>query len=140
MKLKLTLPSKPGFLHTLAGLDIMALILVFPLLGPSFAQQTGIEVTVHESPWRLSQMDNPIVITLGEGAGNALWVNKNLIPIEKLEQEIQRLREEEGGAAITTAVVRSDVAVPSGVEKDVINRILQMGLNCGLAGRPVSSE
>ncbi len=138
MKLKLTLPAKPGFLHTLAGLDIIALILVFPLLGPSFAQQTGIEVTVHESPWRLSQMDSPIVITLGVGPGNPLWVNKNLVPIGDLEKEIQRLREE--GTVITTAVIRADVAVPSGVEKEVINRILKMGLNCGIAGRPISAD
>jgi len=140
MKLQLTLPSRPGFLHTLAGLDIIALILVFPLLGPSFAQQTGIEVSVHESPWRLAQMDNPIVVTLGVGPGNPLWVNKNEIPVEDLESEIQRLRSEEGGAAITTVLVRSDVDVSSGVEKEVINRILKMGLNCGLVGRPVTEK
>lgn len=140
MKLKLTLPAKPGFLHTLAGLDIIALILVFPLLGPSFAQQTGIEVTVHESPWRLSQMDNPIVITLGVGEGKPLWVNKNLVAMEDLEAEIQRLRSEEGGEGITTAVIRADVAVPSGVEKEVINRLLKMGLNCGIAGRPINAD
>ena len=140
MKLQLTLPSRPGFLHTLAGLDIIALILVFPLLGPSFAQQTGIEVSVHESPWRLAQMDNPIVVTLGVGPGNPLWVNKNEIPVEDLESEIQRLRSEEGGAAITTVLVRSDVDVSSGVDKEVINRILKMGLNCGLVGRPVTEK
>jgi len=140
MKLQLTLPSKPGFLHTLAGLDIIALILVFPLLGPSFAQQTGIEVTVHESPWRLSQMDNPIVITLGAGQGNPMWVNKKLIPMDDLEQEILRLKGEEGGDAIIAAVVRSDVEVSSGVEKEVINRILKMGLNCGLVGRPIGRD
>lgn len=140
MKLQLTLPSKPGFFHTLAGLDVIALILVFPLLGSSFAQQTGIEVTVHESPWRLAQMDNPIVITLGIGPDDPLWVNKKLVSMEEMEQEIQRLRDEEGGDAITTAVVRSDVSVPSGLEKDVINRILKMGLNCGLAGRPLREE
>ncbi len=140
MKLKLTLPSKPGFLHTLAGLDIVALILVFPLLGPSFAQQTGIEVSVHESPWRLEQMDNPILITLGAGPDNPLWVNKNAVPLVSLEDEIKRLREEEGGKSITTALVRADVAVPSGVEKEVINRLLKMGLNCGLVGKPASKE
>lgn len=140
MKLHLTLPSKPGFLHTLAGLDIIALILVFPLLGPSFAPQTGMEVKVHESPWRLAQMDNPIVITLGAGRGSPLWVNKKLVPIDRFEEEIQRLRSQEGGDAITTAVVRSDVDVASGVEKDVINRILKMGLNCGLAGRPIGGQ
>jgi hypothetical protein len=52
--------------------------------------------------------------------------------MEDLESEIRILRSEEGGDSITTAVLRSDVSVPSGVEKDVINRILKMGLNCGL--------
>ena len=55
MKLEMTLPAKPGFLHMLPGLDIIALILMFPLLGPSFVQQTGIDVQVHESPWRYEQ-------------------------------------------------------------------------------------
>lgn len=140
MKLKLTLPSKPGFLHTLAGLDIIALILVFPLLGPSFVQQTGIEVKVHESPWRLAQMDNPIVITLGAGRRTPLWVNKKLVPLDQLEEEIRRLRSAVGGESITAAVIRSDVDVSSGQEKEIINRILKEGLNCGLVGRPIGRD
>ena len=132
MKLELTLPSTPGFLHALPGLDIIALILVFPLLGPSFVQQTGIDVQLHESRWRYEQMDNPVVITLGAGQGTPMWVNKNLVSMENLEEEILKLRAEEGGDAITTAVIRTDVSVPSGVEKSVIDRILNMGLNCGL--------
>lgn len=140
MKLELTLPSKPGFLHTLPGLDIIALILVFPLLGPSFVQQTGIDVQVHESPWRYEQMENPVVITLGAGEGAPVWVNKKQVPMADLETEIRKLRAEEGGESITTAVLRSDITVPSGVEKKVINRILKMGLNCGLVGRPVGGE
>ena len=67
-------------------------------------------------------------------------MNKKLVPIESFEEEIIRLKKEEGGASITTAVVRSDVNVPSGVEKDVINRILKLGLNCGLAGRPIGKD
>ena len=140
MKLEMTLPARPGFLHMLPGLDIIALVLVFPLLGPSFVQQTGIDVKVHESPWRYEQMDNPVVITLGAGQGTPMWVNKQLVPLENLEKELLRIRAEEGGSSITTAVLRSDVAVPSGVEKGVINRILKMGLNCGLVGRPVGKE
>jgi len=126
----MTLPSTPGFLHMLPGLDIIALILIFPLLGPSFVQQTGIDVRVHESPWRYEQMENPVVVTLGAAVAGEeipLWVNKNLVTIEGLEQEIVRLRAEEGGDAISTAVIRSDVSVPSGVEKDVINRVLPVG-------------
>lgn len=134
------MPSTPGFLHMLPGLDIIALILIFPLLGPSFMQQTGIDVRVHESPWRYEQMENPVVVTLGaaeSGEEIPLWVNKNLVTMENLEQEIARLRAEEGGDTITTAVIRSDVSVPSGVEKEVINRVLKLGLGCGLVGRPV---
>jgi len=140
MKLEMTLPATPGFLHMLPGLDIIALVLIFPLLGPSFVQQTGIDVQVHESPWRYEQMDNPVVITLGAGQGTPMWVNKQLVPMDDLEKELLRIRAEEGGSSITTAVLRSDVAVPSGVEKGVINRILKMGLNCGLVGRPVGKE
>lgn len=140
MKLELTLPSAPGLLHALPGLDIIALVLVFPLLGPSFVQQTGIDVKVHESPWRYEQMENPVVVTLGAGRNTPLWVNKKRVPMDQLEEEIKRLRSEEGGETITTAILRSDVSVPSGVEKEIINRIMKMGLNCGLVGRPVGHQ
>ncbi|MGB2092047.1 MAG: ExbD/TolR family protein [Akkermansiaceae bacterium] len=140
MKLHMTLPAKPGFLHMLPGLDIMALILMFPLLGPSFVQQTGIDVQVHESPWRYEQMENPIVLTLGAATGSEptpLWINKNEVAMSELESEIERLRSEEGGNAITTVVIRSDVSVPSGTEKEVINRVIKLGLKCGLIGKPI---
>jgi len=140
MKLEMTLPAKPGFLHMLPGLDIIALILMFPLLGPSFVQQTGIDVQVHESPWRYEQMENPIVVTLGAASGDEvvpLWVNKNLISMGRLEDEINQLRSEEGGDEITSVIIRSDVSVPSGTEKEVINRVIKLGLKCGLVGKPV---
>lgn len=140
MKLEMTLPARPGFLHMLPGLDIIALILMFPLLGPSFVQQTGIDVQVHESPWRYEQMDNPIVVTLGAAIGDEpipVWVNKNQISLAGLETAIDTLRSEDGGDAITTVVIRSDVSVPSGTEKEVVNRVIKLGLKCGLVGRPM---
>ena len=140
MKLEMTLPARPGFLHILPGLDIIALILMFPLLGPSFVQQTGIDVQVHESPWRYEQMDNPIVVTLGAAVGDEVvpvWVNKDQVSLGRLEAAIDALRSAEGGDAITTVVIRSDVSVPSGVEKEVVNQVIKLGLKCGIVGRPV---
>jgi hypothetical protein len=67
-------------------------------------------------------------------------VNKKRIPIAKLEEEVKRLRNEEGGKSITTAVLKSDVSVPSGVEKEIIDRIKTMGLNCGLLYKPVVNK
>ena len=139
MKLELTLPSTPGFVHFLPGLDLLALVLMFPLLGSSFVRQAGLEVTVHESPWRYQQMDNPVVITLGVGKNRPIWVNKKQVSLENLEAEIEAVQKAEGGA-LTTAVIRSDVSVPSGFEKEVINRIVKMGLNCGLLGRPAGGR
>lgn len=135
MKLELTIPATPGFLHMLPGLDIIALILVYPLMGASLVQETGVTVKLHESPWRYEQTDKPVVITLGAGEDRMIWLNKKLVAIDDLEQELAKLRDEEGGAAITTAVLRADVTVPSGVEKDVMNRILKLGLDCKLLGR-----
>jgi len=139
MKLELTLPSTPGFLHALPGLDLLALVLMFPLLGTSFVRQAGLEVTVHESPWRYQQMDNPVVITLGAGESRPIWVNKKQVLLEDLEAEISALQKAEGDT-ITSAVVRSDISVSSGFEKEVINRILKMGLNCGLVGHPTGDH
>jgi biopolymer transport protein ExbD len=139
MKLELTLPSTPGLMHLLPGLDLLALVLMFPLLGTSFVRQAGMEVTVHESPWRYQQMDSPVVVTLGAGDDHPMWVNKKKVLLSDLEREIKSLEKREGGA-ITSAVIRSDIGVPSGVEKEVINRILKMGLNCGLLGRPLGGN
>lgn len=140
MKLELTLPSSPGLMHILPSLDLLALVLMFPLLASSFVRQAGMEVTLHESPWRYQQMDHPVVITLGLGEGNPMWVNKKMVPIEDLEKEIGRLKSEAGGEAITTAILRADVGVLSGVEKEVIIRVQKLGLKCGLIGRPVGEK
>ena len=136
MKLELTLPATPGFLHALPGVDILALVLIFPLLGSAFVRQAGMDVTLYESPWRYQQLDSPIVVTLGAGEDSPMWVNKKQVELADLESEIKRLQGLAGGNAITTVVVRSDVSVLSGVEKSVIVRIQKLGLNCGLVGRP----
>jgi len=85
MKLELTLPAKPGFLHMLPALDMIALVLMFPLLGSSFVRQSGMEVILHESPWRYQQMDSPVVVTLGVGRDHPMWINKKQVLIEDLE-------------------------------------------------------
>ena len=135
MKLELTIPARPSFLHMLPGLDIIALILIYPLMGASLVQETGVDVRLHESPWRYEQTDNPIVITLGAGSDRPIWVNKKQVSPDELEAEIAKIRREEGGDLITTAVLKSDVAVPSGAEKVIMNRVLKLGLDCKLLGR-----
>ncbi len=137
MKLQLTIPSKPGFLHMLPGLDVIALLLIYPLMGASLVQETGIGVTLHESPWSYGQSSSPVVVTLGAGQGSPLWVNKKLIQSEDLESEITKIRESEDGSLMTSVVLRSDVAVSSRAEKEVMHRILKLGLDCKLLGKPV---
>lgn len=140
MKLEMTIPSKPGFLHMLPGLDVIALLLVYPLMGASLVKETGIDVRLHESPWSYQQTESPVVITLGAGEGRPLWVNKKLIKADDLESEIAKVRNAKDGNLISTAVIRSDVSVQSGVEKDVINRVLKLGLDCKILGKPVDQR
>ena len=85
-------------------------------------------------------MENAVVITLGVGDDHPIWVNKKKVPFNQLEDEIVRLQQEDGGSSITSAVLRTDVGVPSGIEKTVVDRILKMGLKCGIVGPPAKKE
>ena len=140
MKLETALPSTPGFLHALPGIDIIALVMIFPLLGSAFVQHTGMDVKVFDSSWRYEQMENAIVVTLGPGKNPQMWVNKKQVLPENLETEIKAILDAPDGNAISTVVLKTDVTVSSGEEKEVINKILGMGLNCGLVGKPPAEK
>lgn len=140
MKLEVTIPSTPGFLHMLPGLDIIALVLIYPLLGSSLVQQTGVDVTLNELSWRYDHVDNPILITLEAGGDAPMWINKKLVSSDQLEKEIQQLRSADGGSSINTVLLRTDMEVTTGVEREVINRVLKLGLDCKLLGDAAGSR
>ncbi len=135
MKLQITLPSKPGLLHFIPGLDLLALILVIPLMGASFSQQSGVAVNLPESSFRLQRIDNPVLITVSGGNPPRIWVNKKSVPMHLLERELEEMRNNTQQELITTALIQADGEVPHRVIMQLEDRILRMGLNCARIGR-----
>lgn len=101
MKLELTLPEKPGVLHGLALIDLLALVMLFPLLTTSLAPQAGAEVELPETNFRLQRVSNPIVVSITGGGDPQYWVGKDRVEREDLMDAV-KLRAEgwkSGGAA-----------------------------------------
>ncbi|MGJ8673357.1 ExbD/TolR family protein [Rubritalea sp.] len=101
MNLELTLPEKPGFLHGLPLIDLLALVMLFPLLTTSLAPQAGAEVELPETNFRLQRVSNPIVVSITGGADPQYWVGKDRVERGALLDAV-RLRAEqwqEGGSA-----------------------------------------
>ena len=55
MKLEMTLPERPGFLHAVPVLNIFALVQLFFLLGPSLVRQSGVAVDLPPSRFQMER-------------------------------------------------------------------------------------
>lgn len=104
MKLEMTLPEKPGFLHALPLIDLLALVMLFPLLTTSLAPQAGAEVELPETNFRLQRVSNPIVVSVTGGTDPQFWVGKEQVDRDHLLGAV-RLRAEDWGEGGSAAVL-----------------------------------
>lgn len=97
----MTLPEKPGFLHALPLIDLLALVMLFPLLTSSLAPQAGAEVELPETNFRLQRVSNPIVVSITGGTDPQYWVGKEQVEREQLLNAVKMRAADwgEGGAA-----------------------------------------
>ncbi|WP_018970579.1 biopolymer transporter ExbD [Rubritalea marina] len=84
MKLEMTLPERPSFLHALPILDLLALVMLFPVLTAALAPQAGVEVELPETEFRLQRVANPIVLSVSGGSEPEYWVGKQRVEREAL--------------------------------------------------------
>ena len=101
MRLEMTLPERPGFLHALPLIDLLALVMLFPLLTSSLVPQAGAEVELPETSFRLQRVSNPIVVSITGGTDPQFWVGKDRVERDSLLDAVRARAEEwdEGGAA-----------------------------------------
>ncbi len=121
MKLKMSLTRRPGLIHMMPGLDILALILVFPLFGHSFTSFSGVEITLPESPHRLKRMERSIEVNV-KGVGDLqIWVNKTKVTEGELLNALkyEALDWERGGAV--GVILKVDSQVPSGDKARIVD-------------------
>jgi len=129
MKLEMSLPEKPGFLHALPLLDLLALVMLFPLLASSLAPQAGVEIELPETNFRLQRVSNPIVVSITGGTDPQYWVGKERVERDVLLDAVKMrsIRWEEGGSpAVLLKVAKSAQAY--GME--VSYELLREGYRC----------
>ncbi|GAA5483762.1 ExbD/TolR family protein [Haloferula sargassicola] len=138
MKLVSTLPDRVGFLHVVPVLDLLALLLIALLLGPSFLNQSGIQVEMPVSRYQLARTADARVITLTAGDPVVIWLGRDRVSEDEL---VSRLKEErEGSTTIPIAYLRSDQAIPAGEERRIAELVLGSDFRVYLLGRPKEGE
>lgn len=135
MKLELTLPERPGFLHAVPLFNLFALLLMFFVLGPSLVLQSGVAVELPPSRFQMERFSGALAVTLGPGQPPQLYFGRESTNLDGLG----RLLEERRGAVQGTILLRSDEGTPVGVEREVCELILRKGYRLMMVGRPIQA-
>lgn len=129
MKLEMSLPEKPGFLHALPLIDLLALVMLFPLLSTSLAPQAGAEVELPETDFRLQRVSNPIVVSITGGTEPEYWVGKERVVRDQLLETVKLHTVDWDNGGIPAVLLKVDVSAQNhGME--VSYMLLREGYRC----------
>lgn len=135
MKLEMTLPERPGFLHAVPILNIFALLQLFFLLGPSLGVQSGVAVDLPPSKFQLERYQNAWVVTLGPGEPTPrIHFGRDSVTREELAMRLDKLRAE-GAAAKAMILLQTDAGTSVGVEREITELVLSHGFRMALVGK-----
>lgn len=119
----MSLPSRPGLIYMLPGMDILALVIILPLIASSFKSNAGVEIVLPKSKHRLALLENSVQVSIKGVVNPKIWVNKREVRegdlLEAIANEI-RAKEEDGTVVIALQV---DVKVPSGYKQRIIEML-----------------
>lgn len=135
MKLEMTLPERPGFLHAVPVLNIFALMQLFFLLGPSLVMQSGVAVDLPPSQFQMERYQDALVVTLGPGEPSPrIHLGRDLVTLDELTEALEKLR---GTSAASKAIVllQTDAGTPVGLEREVSERVLGKGFRLAMVGK-----
>jgi len=138
MKLEMTLPERPGFLHALPVFNLFLLLLLFFMVGPSLVSQSGIMVDLPPSNFQLERFRDTLVVTLGPGQPAArLHFQRHPVSMDELAARLEALRGE-GAAAKAIVLLQTDAGTPVGEERAVAELILGKGFHLAMVGQAPS--
>lgn len=135
MKLEMTLPERPGFLHAIPILNIFALMQLFFLLGPSLVMQSGVAVDLPMSKFQMERYQDTLVVTLGRGDPEPqLYLGRDPVTRIELSERLNTLRD---AGAQTKAIVllQTDASTPVGIEREITELIVEKGFRLALVGK-----
>jgi biopolymer transport protein ExbD len=140
MKLELSLPERPGFLHALPILNLFALLQLFFLLGPSLVLQSGVAVDLPPSRFQMERYQESIVVTLGAGSDEpAIYLGRDELNLDQLAARLEKLREQ-GAHHKTLALLKTDKKTPVGTEREVTELLLRKGFRLALVGKTAPEQ
>jgi biopolymer transport protein ExbD len=135
MKLEMTLPERPGFLHAIPLLNIFALVQLFFLLGPSLVWQSGVAVDLPPSRFQMERYETPLVVTLGPGEPTPrIHFARDSVTLDELSGRLDKLRES-GARAKAIVLLQTDTGTPVGIEREVTEMVLSKGFRLALVGK-----
>ncbi|MFD0894067.1 biopolymer transporter ExbD [Luteolibacter ambystomatis] len=132
MKLELTLPERPGFLHVVPLFNLFALLLMFFVLGPSLVLQAGKQVELPPSKFQMERFTGAQVVTLGPGSPAKIYLGREAISLDALGKKLDERR----GSGPAAVLLRADVGTPVVLEQEVSELILRKNYKVMLVGRP----
>ncbi len=134
MKLELTLPERPGLLHALPVCDLFLVLWIVFMLGSALSRQTGVAVEMPASQFQLERYSDSLVVTLATGDGEPqLYLGRNAVSFEELEQQLKRLHDK-GTQANSIVLLRTDAATPVGVQRRVQEMALALDFRVAVLG------
>lgn len=140
MKLEMTLPERPGFLHAVPVLNLFGLLLLFLLLGPSFVMHSGVSVEMPPSRFQMERYRDSLVVTLGPGQPEArIHLGRDAVSLKELLERLETLKTD-GVATRAIVLIQTDAGTPVGVEREVTEAILEKGFRVAYVGQAVPSS
>lgn len=122
MKLETSLDRTPALLHLAPLLDVMALMVVFYLLGSTFIHHSGINITLPPSESQLPPLGAAHVVLITAGDPPLVVFDRVQIPFPEL---MKRLEAKERPAEAEDAIYfMIDQRVSTGTSMKVVNAAL----------------
>lgn len=135
MKLEMTLPERPGFLHAVPILNIFALMQLFFLLGPSMVMQSGVAVDLPPSKFQMERYQETLVITVGPGVPEPLiHLGRDPVTENELADRLDKLRDD-GAQTKAIVLLQTDVGTPVGIEREITELVLEKGFRMAMVGK-----
>ncbi len=135
MKLEMTLPDQPGFLHAVPILNIFALMQLFFLLGPSLVMQSGVAVDLPPSRFQMERYQDTLVVTLGPGEPEPrIHFGRDPVTRGQLAERLEKLRAK-GAQMKAMVLLQTDAGTPVGIEREVTELVLAKGFRLAMVGK-----
>lgn len=139
MKLELTLPERPGFLHAVPILNIFALMQLFFLLGPALVLQSGVSVDLPPSRFQMERYQDSLVVTLGPGEPEpSIHFGRDPVTREELARRLDTLKES-GAQTKAIVLLQTDAGIPVGTERALTEMVLAKGFRLAIVGKTTSA-